>query len=56
MGRKPDGDMARRHRLTFRFDDIESRIIERRRGKMEVSEYLRHLIREDGRRRKDRDG
>lgn len=47
--------MARRHRLTIRYDDIDQRIIDRRRGKMSESEYVRSLIREDGRRRKDRD-
>ncbi len=54
MGRTPDGAVAKRRMLNVRIDDIEARIIEKRRGKKDVSKYIRELIREDGRRRKER--
>lgn len=54
MGRTPDGAIAKRRVLNVRIDDIEARIIEKRRGTKSASHYIRDLIREDGRRRKDR--
>lgn len=54
MGRTPDGAIAKRRTLNVRIDDIEARIIEKRRGTKSASQYIRDLIREDGRRRKDR--
>lgn len=54
MARTPDGAIAKRHMLHVRIDDIEDRIIEKRRGKRSASQYIRELIREDGRRRKER--
>lgn len=53
MARTPDGPLVRRHVVRARIDDIEKRIVDRRRGKLSESEYLRRLIREDGRPRKE---
>lgn len=44
MSRHPDGAVARRHRVTVRFDDDERAELDRKRGDTDPSAFIRTLI------------
>lgn len=52
MPRTPQADSARENRLGVRATDTEKAMVERNRGPLSISDYLRGLVRADDARRR----